>query len=121
MFGTGHGVSMGSKIGGGVNNLTVSNCSWNGTEYGIKIKWNQVYGGLVQNIKYCDLTMTNVNFPIAFYMDYSWLGCSSANILITGGRRIGLDRIDHQFDADLPGYYHQQSHGGWKQRYPGPR
>jgi len=82
-FGTGHGVSMGSKIGGGVNNVIVSNCWWNNTEYGIKIKSDQGDGGLVQNIKYCDMTMTNVNFPIAFYMDYTILGSPSKSISIT--------------------------------------
>jgi len=82
-FGTGHGVSMGSKIGGGVNNVTVSNCWWNGTEYGIKMKSDDGSGGLVQNIKYCDMNMTNVNFPIAFYMDYSTLGSPSKSIDVT--------------------------------------
>lgn len=82
-FGTGHGLSMGSKIGGGVNNLIVSNCSWNGTEYGIKIKSDLGSGGLVQNIKYCDLAMTNVNIPIAFYMDYNALGSPTKSITIT--------------------------------------
>jgi hypothetical protein len=82
-FGTGHGVSMGSKIGGGVNNVIVTNCWWNGTEYGIKMKSDQGSGGVVENIKYCDLTMTNVNFPIAFYMDYTALGSPSKTISIT--------------------------------------
>jgi len=82
-FGTGHGLSMGSKIGGGVNNLIVSNCTWNGTEYGIKIKSDRADGGLVQNIGYTDLTMTNVNFPIAFYMNYDTMGSPSKSITIT--------------------------------------
>ncbi len=82
-FGTGHGVSIGSKIAAGVNNLTVSNCSWNGTEYGIHIKSDRGIGGLVQNLKYCDLTMTNVNLPIAIYMDYNAIGAPMNSISVT--------------------------------------
>ena len=82
-FGTGHGVSIGSKTGGGVNNLIVSNCWWTGTEYGIKIKTDRADGGLIQNLKYCDLNMTNVNFPIAMYMDYDVLGSPSKSFPIT--------------------------------------
>ena len=76
-FGTGHGLSMGSKIGGGVNNVLVSNCWWTGTEYGIKIKSDRGSGGIVDGIKYYDLHMTNVNFPIAFYMNYTAMGSPS--------------------------------------------
>ncbi len=82
-FGTGHGLSMGSDIQDGVNNLIVSNCYWNGTEYGIKIKAERGSGGLVQNLKYCDLTMTNVNFPIAFYMDYNVISAPVNDIDVT--------------------------------------
>ena len=82
-FGTGHGLSMGSDIQDGVNNLIVSNCYWNGTEYGIKIKSERGSGGLVQNLKYYNLTMTNVNFPIAFYMDYNVIGAPVSNIDVT--------------------------------------
>jgi polygalacturonase len=79
-FGTGHGVSMGSYTGGGVNNLIVSNCSWVGTEYGIKLKTDRDRGGLIQNLKYCDLVMTNVNFPFAFYDYYNSMGSPSKTI-----------------------------------------
>ena len=82
-FGTGHGVSIGSFTQGGVNNLIVSNCSWTGTEYGVKIKTDRDRGGVMQNLKYCDLTMTNVNFPIAMYMDYNALGSPSKSIPVT--------------------------------------
>jgi len=82
-FGTGHGVSMGSSIKGGVSGVIVSNCSWNNTEYGIKIKSDDGSGSFVQNITYCDMTMTNVNFPIAFYMDYATIGSPITTFPIT--------------------------------------
>ena len=79
-FGTGHGLSIGSPTQSGINNLTVSNCWWNGTEYGIKIKTDRGIGGVVQNLTYRDLTMSNVNFVIAFYMYYNELGSPSSKI-----------------------------------------
>jgi polygalacturonase len=82
-FGTGHGLSIGSYTGGGVNNLIVSNCSWNGTEYGIKMKTDRGRGGLIENLQYTDLIMTNVNFPFAFYENYNTLGSPSKTISVT--------------------------------------
>ena len=37
-FGTGHGVSIGSSITVGLSNLTVVNCTFSGTDYGIRMK-----------------------------------------------------------------------------------
>ena len=102
-FGTGHGVSIGSFTGGGVNNLIVSNCTFSGTEYGIKMKTDRDRGGLLENIKYYDLTMTNVNFPFAFYMDYNTVGITLQEYQRNPGRRRGgHGPSDHQHDPDLP-------------------
>jgi polygalacturonase len=60
----GHGMSIGSETLGGVKNLTVTNCTFNGTTSGIRIKSARGRGGLVQNLTYTDITMTNVDFPI---------------------------------------------------------
>ena len=73
-FGVGHGVSIGSNTAGGVSNLTVTACTFNGTEYGIHIKTDRGVGGLVQNLQYHDITMTNVNFAIAIYDYYNTIG-----------------------------------------------
>src|SRR5208283_2121473 len=70
-FGTGHGVSIGSITSGGVHDLTVINCTYNGTGYGIRMKSDNDRGGLVQNLKYCNLTMTNVGYPIVIYSYYN--------------------------------------------------
>ena len=73
-FGTGHGVSIGSDIQGGVHDLTVSNCTFNGTVNGIRMKSDSDRGGLVQNLRYLDLTMTNVAYPITIYSYYDTIG-----------------------------------------------
>ncbi len=60
----GHGLSIGSETGGGVNNLLVRNCTFNGTTSGIRIKSARDRGGRVENVVYRDLVMTNVEIPI---------------------------------------------------------
>jgi polygalacturonase len=83
-FGAGHGLSIGSSLGGkGVNNLMVSNCTWNGTEYGIHMKSDRGRGALVQNLQYLDLTMNNVNFPIAIYSYYNELKTPVSSINVS--------------------------------------
>jgi polygalacturonase len=60
----GHGMSIGSETLGGVKNLTVTNCTFNGTTSGIRIKSARGRGGVVENLVYTDITMTNVDYPI---------------------------------------------------------
>ena len=73
-FGTGHGVSIGSITSGGVSDLRVVNCTFNGTDYGIRMKSDNDRGGLVQNLLYCNLTLTNVGYPIVIYSYYNEFG-----------------------------------------------
>ena len=69
-YGFGHGVSIGSYTQGGVSNITVINCTFNNTEAGIRIKTDRDRGGFVHDMKYLNLRMTNVNFPILIYASY---------------------------------------------------
>ncbi len=70
-YGYGHGVSIGSYThSGGVSNITVINCTFNRTEAGIRIKSDRDRGGLVQNLAYLNLSMTNVGCPILIYGAY---------------------------------------------------
>ena len=65
-FLNGHGVSIGSETNGGVDSMLVENCTFDGTDNGIRIKSNRTRGGDVRGITYRNLTMTNVNYPILF-------------------------------------------------------
>lgn len=76
-FNSGHGLSIGSSVTSGMTNLLVNNCAWNGTEYGIHLKSAPGRGGVVQNLFYHDLTMTNVNFVVAIYSYYDQIGAPS--------------------------------------------
>jgi polygalacturonase len=73
-FGTGHGVSLGSPTGAGVHDLLVHNCTFNGTDYGIRMKSDNDRGGLVENLRYLDITMTSVRYPLVIYGYYNTFG-----------------------------------------------
>jgi polygalacturonase len=79
-FGTGHGVSIGSNTAGGVSNLVVMNCTFNNTEYGIRMKSDNASssggaGGVAQNLSYYNLSMTNITFgAIVIYSYYNEYG-----------------------------------------------
>ena len=82
-FGSGHGLSIGSPTQSGINNLVVSNCTWNGTQHGIKIKTDRDIGGLIENLKYLDLVMSNINFAIEFYTYYNSVGSPSSSFNVS--------------------------------------
>lgn len=69
-FGAGHGLSIGSYTSGGVSNLTVINCSFDAS--GIRIKSSRDRGGIVENLNYLNLTVTNSDTPINFYAYYEF-------------------------------------------------
>jgi len=77
-YGNGHGISIGSYTDGGVSNITVVNCTINGADNGIRIKSDDGRGGLVQNISYCNIGMTNVHLPIQIYAYYTLVGIPSS-------------------------------------------
>ncbi len=66
----GHGMSIGGGTAGGIQNLTVSNCTFTGTDYGIRIKTLRGNGGLLEDCTYENLAMTGiVKSPISI-VDY---------------------------------------------------
>lgn len=71
VYGSGHGVSIGSYTSPSVSNLTVINCTFTNTDAGLRIKTDRDRGGLVHNISYANLTMTNVMHPILIYTEYT--------------------------------------------------
>jgi polygalacturonase len=77
-YGTGHGISIGSDTSGGVSNILVINCTIDGADNGIRIKSDNDRGGLVRNISYYNIGITNVHFPIQIYSYYNWYGTPSS-------------------------------------------
>ena len=60
----GHGMSVGGGTAGGLQDLIVSNCTFNGTDAGIRIKTLRGNGGRLQNVTYENLSMNAVKNPI---------------------------------------------------------
>jgi polygalacturonase len=69
-YGNGHGLSIGSYTKGGVSNFTVTDCTFKGTECGIRIKSDRDRGGEVSNLTFRNLRMTEVRYPILIYGSY---------------------------------------------------
>ena len=82
-FGSGHGLSIGNDLAGGVNNVTVSNVTFNGTTNGLRIKSTRTTGGDIWGITYTGVTMTNVKYPIWFSGYYPHIPTSDSAQPIT--------------------------------------
>ena len=60
----GHGLSIGSEISGGVQNVRAERIHFKGTGTGIRIKSNRDRGNNIGNFTYRDITMEDVQTPI---------------------------------------------------------
>ncbi|HVT09765.1 MAG TPA: glycosyl hydrolase family 28 protein [Polyangia bacterium] len=69
-FGVGHGCSIGSITKSGVSHVTVDHLTMNGTTSGIRMKSARDRGGLVTDLVYSNVTMTNVPTPISITSYY---------------------------------------------------
>jgi polygalacturonase len=69
----GHGgVTVGSEMSGGVRNMHVSNCTFIGTDVGLRFKSNRGRGGIVENIYISDIEMLNIpTQAISFNLYYN--------------------------------------------------
>ncbi|MEY4488611.1 MAG: hypothetical protein RIQ79_1119, partial [Verrucomicrobiota bacterium] len=78
VFGKGHGLSVGGQSNQGLNGMTVSDCTFTGTTSALRLKADATQGGIVQNIIYERITMTNCTYPIVFYSYYNQVGSPGA-------------------------------------------
>jgi polygalacturonase len=56
----GHGLSIGSEMSGGVKNITVANCVFDGTDRGIRIKSTRGRGGVIEDVRISNLVMRHI-------------------------------------------------------------
>lgn len=89
----GHGgVTVGSEMSGGVKNLHVSNCTFMGTDVGLRFKSTRGRGGVVENIYISDVFMTDIpSQAISFDLYYG--GKSIAETLAEGGNTVSTKAI----------------------------
>jgi polygalacturonase len=78
IFRHGHGCSIGSETVGGVRNVTVKNCRFENTENGIRIKSYRGKGGVIENIRYENITMSNVDPAITLTCVYGGTSAGDA-------------------------------------------
>lgn len=78
----GHGgFVVGSEMSGGVRNIKVSNCTFMGTDAGLRFKSNRRRGGVVENIHICDINMVKIQYdPLTFDLFYSAANPDSTSI-----------------------------------------
>ncbi|WP_372772674.1 glycoside hydrolase family 28 protein [Mangrovibacterium sp.] len=76
----GHGgVVVGSEMSGGVKNMHVSNCTFIGTDVGLRFKSTRGRGGVVENVFVSDIKMMDIpTIGISFNMYYGGLSVSEA-------------------------------------------
>ena len=63
-------IGIGSEMSGGIKNVTISNCVFNGTLRGLRIKTGRGRGGIVENYRADNIVMTNVETAISIDMYY---------------------------------------------------
>jgi polygalacturonase len=63
-FEAGHGLSIGSEVSGGVQNVHAERISFKGTDQGIRVKSNRDRGNDISNLSFKDITMANVRTSI---------------------------------------------------------
>ena len=71
---SGHGgVVLGSELSGGIQNVTVEQCLFEGTDRGFRIKTRRGRGriGITDNIVFNDIVMRNVKVPFVVNMYYN--------------------------------------------------
>ena len=74
----GHGgVTIGSEMSGGVRNVSAAGCTFMGTDVGIRFKSNRGRGGVVENIWFSDILMTDIpTQAVSFNLYYGGLSVS---------------------------------------------
>jgi polygalacturonase len=82
------GFVVGSEMSGGVENIYVTDCTFIGTEVGLRFKSKRGRGGVVENIHISNITMKDiVTDPILFDLHYQ--GLSAREVMDAG-----LEKVD---------------------------
>lgn len=93
----GHGgVVIGSEMSGGVRNVVIVNCVFEGTDRGIRIKSRRGRGGFVEDIRVSNIVMRRVVCPIVMNMFYF---CGPG-----GKEKVVWDKAPYPVDASTPAF-----------------
>lgn len=90
----GHGgVVIGSEMSGDVRNVTISDCVFNGTDRGIRMKSRRGRGGVVEDVRINNLIMNSVMCPFTMNLFYH---CGAR------GNPVVSDKNHHPVDEGTP-------------------
>ncbi len=67
----GFGITIGSEVSGGIENINISNIKYNNTDCGFRIKSSINRKGYIKNINISNLLMNNVKYPIHINLDWN--------------------------------------------------
>jgi polygalacturonase len=91
----GHGgVVIGSEMSGGVRNVVISNCVFEGTDRGVRMKTRRGRGGFVEDIRINNIIMKEVLCPLVFHLYYF---CGPG-----GDDKLTWDKAPYPIDAKTP-------------------
>jgi polygalacturonase len=83
----GHGgIVIGSEMSGGVRDVTVSDCTMQGTDRGIRIKTRRGRGGVVENLTVRNVLMREVGCPVVIHTYYRYTGLRPEDVAWAGSR-----------------------------------
>jgi polygalacturonase len=83
------GFTIGSEMSGGVRNVRVNNCTFMGTDIGLRFKSTRGRGGVVENISVTNVRMTDITGD-------------AINFNLYYGGKSPLDESGYAIDNDLP-------------------
>lgn len=69
-LGAGSGITLGSEVSGGIEDIQIMNNSFEGTGVGFRIKSSRNRGGYIRNILVSKLEMQNVSYPFRLMLDW---------------------------------------------------
>ena len=100
---SGHGgVVIGSEMSGGVRKITISNCVFDGTDRGIRIKTARGRGGVVEEIRVDNIIMKNIRQQaIVLDMAYARTEPEPVSERTPGFRNIHFSNITAQTDEAI--------------------
>lgn len=116
----GHGITIGSEMSGGVNDVRIWNCDMSESTFGVEIKATKKRGGYVQNVQVRNCKLCRVMMHSVGYNDDGeaaptipvFENCSFEDLHITGYRQLQTnDPGPRECDAivlsgfDVPGHF----------------
>ena len=88
----GFGITIGSEVSGGIEDVLISNIIYNNTDCGFRIKSSKSRKGYIKNIIFKDIKMNNVKYPIHINLDWNRNYCN--NIIPAN---LNIEMKDHYY------------------------